>query len=93
MEPAIGREAMYVCRPYSTTWFMLTDGSAASNCRSLLLKMPQEIKDQIYVLVCGGNLLHFNFIWSERIEFCHFKCESRTTEEDAQASFDNSTSP
>ena len=74
---------------------MLTDESTASNCRSLLLKMPQEIKDQIYVLVCGGNLLHINFSWNVRIQrdFSHFKCESKTTEEDAQASFDNSTSP
>lgn len=37
---------------------------ALHNTSSLLLKLPQEIKDQIYFYVCGGQLLHI-----------HVKCE------------------
>lgn len=70
----------------------------AFNAQSLLLKLPQEIKDHIYVLVCGGNLLHFNFAspMSQRYidtRLSHVKCLSQATEEDAQASFDTSKSP
>ena len=75
---------------------ILTHESAASNSQSLLLKLPQELQDQIYKLVCGSNLLHFEFDAYEREShprFCHVKCLSKITEEDTQASFDASTSP
>lgn len=47
------------------------------------------------MLVCGGDLLHFKFASSlpnPKLEFCHVKCLSKTTEEDSQASFDASKS-
>ena len=81
---------------------MLTDESTASNRHSILLKLPQEIKDQIYELVLGGNLLHFPFnyfnlalkdLGKPQTPICHVTCQSQITEEDAQASFDASTSP
>ena len=78
---------------------ILTDGSTTSNAQSRLLKLPQEIKDQIYVLVCGGNLLHFEWAWEiprsdlSESNLRHVKCLSRTTEEEAQASFEASKSP
>ena len=75
---------------------ILMDESTASNSQSLLLKLPQEIQDQIYELVCGGNLLHFEFdafVRDSKSEFCHIKCLSKITVDDAQASFDASTSP
>ena len=72
----------------------LTDDRMAFNAQSHLLKLPQEIKDHIYVLVCGGNLLHLDFGSSvPYIQFRHMKCLSKATEEDAQASFDASVSP
>ena len=66
------------------------------NAQSLLLRIPQEIKDHIYLLVCGGNLLHIETasgLLTPSINFCHSKCLSTRTEEDAQMSFDASTSP
>lgn len=46
------------------------------------------------MLVCGGNLLHFDFGSSvPYVQFRHIKCPSKATEEDAQASFDASESP
>lgn len=76
---------------------ILTNESTAHNCQSLLLKLPQEIKGRIYELVCGGELLHFRFAPKSKAHFqdklCHYKCVSKTTEEDAQASFDASESP
>ncbi len=42
------------------------------------------------MLVCGGNLLHFTWGYNK---FRHVKCVSRTTEEEAQASFEASESP
>lgn len=93
MKPAVGheanqgKEAMYVRRRIS----ILTDESPANDCQSLLLKLPQEIKDKIYELVCGGELLHFHS--ALRLEahsqdkLCHYECVSRTTEEAFQASF------
>ena len=74
----------------------LIDHSTMKNARSLLLSIPQEIKDRIYVLVCGGNLLHIEIASSlpnPDINFCHSKCLSTKTEEDAQRSFDASMSP
>lgn len=68
----------------------------ASNAQSILLRLPQEIKDHIYVLVCGGELLHFKFapsVSKSKVQFRHAKCLSKTTKEDAQASFDASKSP
>ncbi len=81
-------------------FLILTDRSTTSNAQSPLLKLPQEIKDQIYVLVCGGNLLHImeanksrcsNLVYHFALR--HVKCVSRTTEEEAQASFEASKSP
>lgn len=70
--------------------------SAASNRDSHLLKLPQEIKDQIYELICGGNLLHFKFapsVPSTKRKFRYSICTSKATEEQAQAGFESSTSP
>ena len=65
------------------------------NAQSLLLRIPQEIKDRIYVLVCGGNLLHIRYTSGSNpdTKFSHSKCLSTKTEQDAQRSFDASTSP
>ena len=65
------------------------------NAQSLLLRIPQEIKDHIYVLVCGGDLLHIELGpgWHLDGKFCHSKCLATKTEEEAQKSFDASTSP
>ena len=105
MEPAVsheanqGKEVMYVRRPHSTKKLssILKNESTANNCQSLLLKLPQEIKNRIYDLVCGGELLHFRFAPKSKAhsqdKLCHYKCVSKTTEEDAQASFDASESP
>ena len=74
----------------------LTGESMASDSQSLLLGLPKEIKNHIYVLVCGGDLLHIKFasgVSKPKVQFRHAKCLSKTTEEDAQASFDTSTSP
>ena len=74
----------------------LTDHSTMKNARSLLLRIPQEIKDYIYLLVCGGNLLHIEIasgLLDPGIKFRHSKCLSTKTEQDAQRSFDASTSP
>ena len=68
----------------------------ASNAQSLLLRLPQEIKNHIYVLVCGGDLLHFKFASSvskPRVQFRHAKCLSTAMEEDTQTNFDSSKSP
>ena len=76
--------------------FILMDESTASNSHSFLLRLPQEIQDQIYKLVCGGNLLHFEFTPSvdeDPHKLCHSKCLSDITEDDAQARFFASTSP
>lgn len=76
---------------------ILMNDSTANNCQSLLLKLPQEIKDRIYEFVCGGELLHFRFASKSKAhsqdKLCHHKCLSKTTEEDAQANFDASESP
>ena len=74
----------------------LTHHSTVKNAQSLLLRIPQEIKDHIYVLVCGGNLLHIELasgLLPLSVKFCHSKCLSTKTEKDAQKSFDASTSP
>lgn len=68
----------------------------ASNAKSLLLRLPQEIKDHIYVLICGGGLFHVELdssVSNPNFPFCQTQCLSKTTEEDAQASFDASKSP
>ena len=70
--------------------------STASNCQSLLLKLPQEIQVCIYGAVCGGNLLHFYFTpdsYNCRRKLCYVMCLSNITEDEAQASFCASTSP
>ena len=75
---------------------MLTNESTASNRHSFLLRLPQEIQDQIFKLVCGGNLLHIKFApntRNPRTSFCHVLCISNITENEAQASFYASTSP
>ena len=65
----------------------------ASNAQSLLLRLLQEIKDHIYVLVCGGDLLHSKFASSmSNAQVRHVKCLSKATEEDAQASYHASKS-
>ena len=75
---------------------ILTKKSTADNAyQSPLLKLPQEIKDLIYVFVCGGNLLHLKFdsgVPHAHAKFRHYKCLSKTTEDEAQASFDYSIS-
>ena len=74
----------------------LTGHSTMRNAQSLLLRIPQEIKDHIYVLVCGGDLLHIKFapgLLNLDGKFCHSKCLSTRTEEEAQKSFDASTWP
>ena len=66
------------------------------NAQSLLLRIPQEIKDHIYILVCGGDLLHIKFapgLLNLDGKFCHSKCLSTKTEEEAQKRFDASTWP
>ena len=47
------------------------------------------------MLVCGGNLLHITIApgLNQNINFRHSKCLSTKTEEEAQKSFDASTSP
>lgn len=110
MKPAVGnnlvrgRKAVYVLISHIT--LILTDESTASNRHSflsrfslhhsLLLRLPQEIQDQIYKLVCGGNLLHFEFtpaVHKFQRKLCHVKSLSKITEAEAQASFFASTSP
>ncbi|KAM0799971.1 hypothetical protein BDR22DRAFT_272788 [Usnea florida] len=73
--------------------------TAINSARSPLLKLPQEIKDRIYQLVLGGNLLH---IWrdSERDvirstkgttkeqRFNHQICCSEISEDDAHHHFE-----
>lgn len=74
---------------------MLTRGSTSSNSQSRLLTLPRELRDQIYNLVCGSNILHFKFASSHPVrkgDLCHYICLSKVTEEEAQASFESSKS-
>ncbi|KAM0799970.1 hypothetical protein BDR22DRAFT_973360 [Usnea florida] len=84
MEKALGQEGK-----------QSTETITLKNAQAPLLRIPQEIKDHIYVLVCGGNLLHIRIASGNNpdIKFGHSKCLSTKTEEEAQKSFDASTSP
>ncbi|KAK3171937.1 hypothetical protein OEA41_004021 [Lepraria neglecta] len=52
---------------------------------SLLLKLPQETKNQIYELVCGGQFLH---ITKDLRLLSNHICRAKTSEDQAQEEFD-----
>ena len=54
-----------------------------------MLRLPREIKDQIYNYVCGGNTLHIRFTSGGPYTVL---CRSELTEQAAQAGFDSSQS-
>ena len=88
---------------------LLADHTLTNNsnsARSPLLRLPQEIKDRIYELALGGNLLH---IWRDQIEsersnirstkgaikeqrFAHQVCCSKISEDEAHHHFENEDS-
>ena len=78
------------------------DLSTSANAQTLFLRLPREIKNRIYELVLGGNMLHIRrellkfkrnvirstkgFIKEQR--FTNHICRSQISEEDAQHRFD-----
>lgn len=65
---------------------MLTSSSTRENASCLLLKLPQEIKDEIYELVFQKKMLHIS---ERRIGvFTNEICFNEETEMEAQAKFD-----
>ena len=61
-------------------------GSTASNANSRLLRLPQELKDQIYELVLGEQLIHVHFDLSEE-RHSYRLCQANNSEREAQNIF------
>lgn len=89
-------------RKLQDTGSSLKELTAINSARSPLLRLPQEIKDRIYQLVLGGNLLH---IWRQQIKsersnirstkgaireqcFNHQICSSKVSEDEAYHYFE-----
>ena len=72
---------------------ILTFIRAQHNATSLLLKMPQEIKNHIFFLVCGGHVLHIHDMhtypasWTNK-DTSNTICGQDMSDDDAQAIFD-----
>lgn len=67
--------------------------SSPANSLTPFLKLPQEVKNHIYELVLGGNMLHIQRHGKYRTRggfqpFTHQICYSQNSEEDAQHHFD-----
>lgn len=61
--------------------------STASNVGSPLLRLPSELKDQIYELVLGGQLLH---IYKKEGKISHHLCQEEISEIKTQEIFSTS---
>lgn len=66
--------------------------STASNAESRLLRLPQEIKDQIYALVLGERLLHVRYDVKAK-SLSLRPCQARISEREAQDVFASSKEP
>ena len=61
----------------------------ASNSRTLFLRLPQEIKDQIYGSAFGGEFIHVRYLWSSEDgqEFCCLHYRAGGIEKEAHDMF------
>jgi hypothetical protein len=66
---------------------LLNIASSQKNASSPLLRLPQEIKNQIYCLVLGGNFLHISL--DRRSKACSQICKAAISEEEAETYFQN----
>ena len=64
---------------------LLNFGSTEINCSSMLLKLPQEIKNEIYEMICGGALIHIEV---NNRKIGHTVCTAKISETQAQENFD-----
>ena len=65
--------------------------STASNANSRLLRLPQELKNWIYELVLGGQLIHVDFDSEKGLS--HRLCQAKISEMEAQDIFAKSKEP
>lgn len=71
---------------------MLTSDSAQHNSSTSLLKLPPEIKNKIYELLCGGQLLHLDQCWiGDTLQFTHEICQAGLSEQAADDLFNADT--
>ena len=66
--------------------------SSANNANSPLLRLPQELKNQIYEAVLGGRLIHVDHKLEED-NFYHYLCKAKMSEMEAHEIFAASTEP
>lgn len=66
--------------------------STASNTESILLRLPQELKNQIYELVFGGQLIHLHRDNGKK-NFAHHCCQASASEKEAYELFVASEGP
>lgn len=63
--------------------------STISNASSYLLKLPQELKDNIYKLVLGGNYIHVHADKDEAPQYQLYLCAATVSDTAAQNNFDS----
>ena len=66
--------------------------STARNTESILLRLPQELKNQIYELVLGGQLIHLHRD-NQKKNFAHHSCQASASEKEAYELFATSEGP
>ncbi|CAD6579068.1 MAG: hypothetical protein ASARMPRED_008944 [Alectoria sarmentosa] len=83
----LNSSSTYTDLPLALTSKAIT-ATAQLNSSQSLLKLPPEIKDQIYELVCGGQFLHVNHCWTENeLRFTYDICHAQLSEQAAEELF------
>ena len=67
----------------------VNDIKTRDNAKTLLLRLPSEIKTRIYNLVCGGQTIHVKYVCNRPRLFL-YPCIADLTEEETQRIFDAS---
>lgn len=62
------------------------DPSFKENSTSALLRLPQELKDRIYELACGGELLHISYRQPEN-KFYNYICPASVSDQQVYEDF------
>lgn len=65
---------------------MLMNSSFKENSTSALLRLPQELKDRIYELACGGELLHISYRPPEN-KFYNYICQAPVSDQQVYEDF------